>query len=97
LGEPARDERGFLDECAAERRLARQNRLCASTYRIDNRHRRNTAQRVSRGGQLPVADDGQVPAARAVRTGRDHLVDAGQCAQPLAAPEHVDGNGGVIP
>ena len=64
----------------------RQNRLCRSANRVDDRHRRNTAAGVARRGQLAVPDHREVPAARAVRTRRDQFADDGQRAQPLAAP-----------
>ena len=53
--------------------------------------------RPARGRQLSVPDDRQPPAAFAVRTCRNHLADARECAQSLAAPEHLNGFGGVIP
>ena len=64
----------------------RQNRLCASAYRVDDRHRRDAAASVARGGELSVPDHRQVPSAGAVGAGRHHLRDGGERAQPL--PRH---------
>ena len=96
LGQPARDQRGLLDERPAQRRAGRQNRLCRSANGVDDRHRRYTATGVARRGQLPVPDHREVPAAVAVRARRHQLGDRRQRAQPLTAPQHVDRGGGVI-
>ena len=55
----------------------------ASTTGIGGTPRRGDARR----GELAVPDHRQVPAAVAVRTGRDQLGDRGQRAQPLPAPQ----------
>ena len=65
----------------------RQNRLCRSANRVDDRHRRNPAPRVARRGELAVPDDREVPAACAVGARGDQFVDRGQRPQPLAPPQ----------
>ncbi|OBH00218.1 hypothetical protein A5698_09530 [Mycobacterium sp. E136] len=96
LMQPPRDQRGLLDQCAAQRRRRRQNGLCASANRVDDRHGWDTARGVARGGQLPVADHREVPTAAAVGTRRHEFGDGGQRPQPLPAPQPVDRGGGVI-
>ena len=73
LGEPARDQRGLLDQRAAQWRLGRQNRLCASTNRVDDRHRWHPAAGSARGRQLAVPDHREMPSAGAVGAGGDHF------------------------
>ena len=95
-GQPAGDQRGLLDQRAAERGRLEQDRLRAGAHGVDHRHRRHPTAGGARRGELAVADDRELPAAGAVRLGGDQLGDRGQGAQPLAAPQRLDGGGGVI-
>jgi len=70
--------------------------LCCSAYRVDHRHRRNAAARDARRRELPAPDHREMPAAVTVRARRDQFGDRRQRAQPLTAPQHIDGRGGVV-
>jgi hypothetical protein len=78
-GQPARDERGLLDQRAAERGLHRQDCLGASVNGVDHRHRRHSTPGGAGRGELAVPEDGEVVSARAVRGGGDELGQRGQC------------------
>jgi len=97
LGEPARDQCGFLDECPAQRRRLRQHHLGTGAQRLDHRHRWDVRAGAPGTGQLSVSDNRQLPATCTVGCRGDEFGDRCQRAQPLSTPQHVDRGGGDVP
>src|SRR5690606_2702390 len=63
---------------------------------FDDRHRRRAAARDTRGGARAVADDGEIPAARADGGGGDQSGPEGEGGKALGAAQGADETGGAV-